>query len=255
MGRQHRGDGQDTGEDTRPGERAPDTPEGAAQDERERAETREAASGRARDAARAELERIADFSLRLLEQQAEQARAARARGTTGAGSASHGGTPAEVPVEEPLDDVEVLTTLARLDREAAQAYAVAAESSTDIPLLRTHLLEYREAHLQQVDTLGTLLRARGASPVERGTAPAGGLLRGVARLTSPFGPSAAVLAVLMSAQLANLAYELALEFAWDEETAGLLERHATRIQQHLEWLSDLEDAIEREEPSFPTSVT
>lgn len=143
---------------------------------------------------------------------------------------------------------ELLSTLARLDLEAALAYEAGAEVVEGG--LRGQLLRFREDHLRHVLGLNRALRSMGRAPFvhSRQTTEAS-LACSLARLGGPFGSGALMLVLLADEQLTNGIYGLALRLDWDDEVAELLARHAADEQRHFLWLSDRADEFaKREEP-------
>lgn len=147
---------------------------------------------------------------------------------------------AEDPAEE-----DVLTTLARMDLEAALAYDVAAVSAQDARL-RDALQSFRDDHLRHVEELNRILKDRGGGPPDGMANRTDLLLPAVARLTLPFGSDAALVALLVNEQMTNGVYEMVLEFEWDNEVSELLEKNLSDEQRHLIWLSDRAQVLAEE---------
>ncbi len=136
---------------------------------------------------------------------------------------------------------ELLTTLARLDLEAALAYDEAAEMTTD-EIVRTQLEEFAEEHRRHFDVLNALLEREGEVSV---APPAAGapVLGGIMQLAGPLGADVIVVALLGNEQLTNLGCDAALAYEWDDETEAMLERFAADEQRHLAWLAERHDAL------------
>jgi len=150
--------------------------------------------------------------------------------------------------DESLDSVEVLSTMARMDLEAALAYEASAEAALGTEELRSQLLRFRDDHLRHVLDLNRVLRVMGSAPILHMRLDTEQyLLRSLAKLARPFGPGALVLVLLTDEQMTNGIYELARELDWDDEVADLIERNAADEQRHLLWLSDKEDELMRHE--------
>lgn len=149
---------------------------------------------------------------------------------------------------------EVLSTLARLDLEAALAYEAGAEVVAGTRELQAQFLRFREDHLKHVLGLNRALRSlRHAPLVHSRQATEGYLLRSLALLGRPFGPGALVLVLLTDEQLTNGIYELALRLDWDDEVTDLLQRNAADGQRHFLWLADRADELTRREDLVPPS--
>ena len=158
----------------------------------------------------------------------------------------------------PLDgvrQVEMLTALAMLDREAAAAYQAAAEV-VDLKEVRDQLLNFREDHRRHIRDLSRLLTDRGAAPVALESDETGSLLRRLVEVVGPLGTGVALLNLIASEQLTNTSYEASLEFDWDDEALAVLQGNFTDEQRHLEWLADQEAALAGEvfedQPAAPT---
>lgn len=143
-----------------------------------------------------------------------------------------------------VDEVEVLSALARLDREAAWAYDTSAEATEHSGELHARLLEFRDEHLWHMEELNQLILARGGTPLPSREDADGGVLSPLTRLASPFGLVALMLSLLLNEQMVNWNHDLALELDWaDEGVVEVLERHRAEEQHHLTWLSELEEAL------------
>lgn len=146
-----------------------------------------------------------------------------------------------------VDEVDVLSALARLDLEAAWAYEASAEAAETAEFtgeLRARLLQFRDEHLWHVEELNQLILARGGTALQARAAPEGNLLGSLARLASPFGLVALLLSLLLNEQMMNWNHDLALEFDWaDEEVVEVLESHRAEEQRHMAWLSEQEEAL------------
>jgi competence ComEA-like helix-hairpin-helix protein len=142
-----------------------------------------------------------------------------------------------------LEDVEVLSTLARLDLEAALAYETGAEAVVEVPDVREQLLRFRDDHLRHVEDLNQLIVARGGPPIQSQPNPSLYLLRSLALISQPFGPVALVLTLLTNEQMTNGTYDLTREFDWDDEVLRVLERNASDEQRHLQWLVEKEEEL------------
>ncbi len=152
-------------------------------------------------------------------------------------------------IVEELDEIEVLTTLARLDLEAALAYDVAANASHERDLRQT-LGRFRDDHLRHVDDLNRLLRGRGGPELGR-SEKTELLLRPLARVAAAFGPIAVVMTLLNDEQITNETYELALELEWDDDVQRVLERNLSDEQRHLSWLAEKEDQLVEQGAPMP----
>ena len=145
---------------------------------------------------------------------------------------------------EGVDEVEVLSALARLDLEVARAYEACAEAAEHGGELRTQLLRFRDEHLWHVEELNQLLLARGGAPLQARAHPDGHLLAPLTRLSSPFGLVALLLSLLLDEQMSNWNHDLALELDWaDDGVLAVLEKHRAEEQHHMTWLSEQEEAL------------
>ncbi|QRK12551.1 helix-hairpin-helix domain-containing protein [Archangium violaceum] len=149
-----------------------------------------------------------------------------------------------------LEEVEVLTTLARLDLEAALAYEACAEV-VEIADIREHLLQFRDDHLRHVDAINRVLETRGGKAIEPRSS--GQLLRGIARVASSLGSDTGLIALLTNEELTNETYEMVAVLDWDSDIEQMLERHAADEMRHFEWLSGQVGEFEEEAPEQPAA--
>lgn len=143
-------------------------------------------------------------------------------------------------VELDVSPLELLSTLARLDLEAALAYEVAAEQTDDAELAE-RLGAFAEDHRRHLDALNAIIGSAGEETIEP---PAGiPVLTGLARLAGPLGPDVVVVALLGSEQLTNLGYDGALAYEWEDEVEELLQSFQADEERHLRWLSERHDRL------------
>jgi rubrerythrin len=130
--------------------------------------------------------------------------------------------------------VELISALARLDLEAALAYEAAAELSGEAQLAE-QLRAFARDHRAHAESLNETLESEGedaiAPPQRRGA------LAGLVGLTGPLGADVIVVTLLGNEQLTNLAYDAALSYDWDQETAGMLRRFQQDEERHVAWLA------------------
>jgi competence ComEA-like helix-hairpin-helix protein len=173
---------------------------------------------------------------------------ARASAVLGKGKRPGGAEATPLKPAAELDEVEVLTTLAQLDLEAALAYDACAEA-VELAGLRSHLVRFRDDHFRHVDAINRVLEKRGGKAVERESS--GQLLRRIARVASALGSHAGLIALLTNEELTNEAYDMASELEWDSGIEQMLERHAADEKLHFEWLSSQMDELEDEDSEQP----
>ncbi|MFE8605145.1 hypothetical protein [Archangium violaceum] len=150
---------------------------------------------------------------------------------------------------EGVDEVEVLSALARLDLEMAWAYDASAEAVEHGGELRSRLLQFRDEHLWHVEELNQLILARGGTLLQARGGPDGHLLGPLTWLVRPFGLVAQLLSLLLNEQMSNWNHDLALELDWaDGDVVEVLERHRAEEQHHMAWLSEQEEALTASEP-------
>jgi hypothetical protein len=146
---------------------------------------------------------------------------------------------------------EVLGTLVRLEQEVAQAYQAALPGAEEVPPFQARLKDFAETHRGNVLALEALLRRRGgAAAVLRAGEVGGGagmLLPRLSRMVAPFGPAGVLFLLLSHAQLLEGMYEVAREREWDGEAQGVLARLAGTAEEHLAWLTEVQEALERED--------
>lgn len=143
-------------------------------------------------------------------------------------------------VEVEIRPLELLSTLARLDVEAALAYDAAARLSEDREIAR-QLGVFARDHRRHVDELNRILEARGepaVAPPTEGTP----LLAALMNLAGPLGEDVIVVALLGNEQLTNLGYDAALAYEWEDELEALLGRFQADEERHLAWLAERHDA-------------
>jgi rubrerythrin len=162
--------------------------------------------------------------------------------------------PGDAPREVEIAAVELVTSLARLDLEAALAYEAAAESCDDDELER-HLRDFANDHRAHVEALNEALEAEGEPAVGPLQAPGTPVLSGLVRLTGPLGNEVIVVTLLGNEQLTNLSYDAALSYEWDSETEAMLRDFQADEERHMSWLVEKHDALggHAEHPEPPPS--
>jgi rubrerythrin len=144
-------------------------------------------------------------------------------------------------IEVRISPGELLSTLARLDLEAALAYDEAAEMMPD-ERLGAELERFAEEHRRHFDVLNALLEEEGVARVAA-TAAGAPVLAGIMQLAGPLGVDVVVVALLGDEQLTNLSCDAALAYEWDDETEALLQKFAADEQRHLAWLAERHDEL------------
>ncbi len=141
-------------------------------------------------------------------------------------------------VEVAVSPVELLSTLARLDLEAARAYDAAAELSPDGELHR-RLRAFAGDHRRHARELNALLERDGDPQVDLSAEPP--LLAGIMSLAGPLGPEVVAVALLGNEQLTNLSCDAALAYAWEGDVERMLEGFAADERRHLAFLAEWHD--------------
>ncbi len=187
----------------------------------------------------------------------EKAKEAAVLGGDGASAPEQGSRPAagrdseaddeEIAVE--ISPAELLSSLARLDLEAALAYETAAELSAE-PDVARQLRVFANDHRRHLDALNRILAREGEPSVTviGGAVP---VLPGIMKLAGPLGPEVIVVALLGNEQLTNLSYDGALAYQWDHDLEAMLQGFAADEQRHLTWLVDRHDRVSRHAPPSP----
>jgi rubrerythrin len=152
-----------------------------------------------------------------------------------------------------ISPAELLTSLARLDLEAALAYETAAELSAERDVAR-QLGAFAKDHRRHVDALNRIL-AREDEPTVSAGGGAVPVLPGIMKLAGPLGPEVIVVALLGNEQLTNLSYDGALAYQWDEDVETLLQGFAADEQRHLGWLVERHDRVSGHAASPDPSAT
>lgn len=144
-------------------------------------------------------------------------------------------------VEVDVVPTDILSSLARLDLEAALAYEAAAELSPDDEVAR-QLRSFARDHRRHAGELNRVLEGEGEAAIEEtaGDAP---VLAGIMRLAGPLGPDVIVVALLGNEQLTTLGCDAAVAYSWGEEVQAMLERFAADERRHLAWLAERHDAL------------
>jgi rubrerythrin len=167
-----------------------------------------------------------------------------------------GGDGAPAPEEETrawLDDdglVEVLSSLAELDAEAAAAYDAAIEAIADDDMTRI-LRVFRQDHLRHVRELNEVIERRGGDPVDEQLAPDQSFLGHLAGTAAILGAKSLLVAMISSEMLTNGTYLSMLELPADDDLVDLLERNYADEQRHLRWLLDVRADLGVEFPAAP----
>jgi rubrerythrin len=163
--------------------------------------------------------------------------------TTGDGDSAFEGADAD-------EVIEILTTLARLDGEAADAYSVASEMLQDDELGRK-LIEFSDEHIHHLRELNRLIRRAGGAGFDEEDLPAEGLLARLAESAAAVGPNELVIALIGNELLCNSTYRTALNLPFDESLHGLIARHHAEEQRHLGWLLRVRERLGVPFPSEP----
>ena len=144
--------------------------------------------------------------------------------------------------DDEIPAVELISALARLDLEAALAYEAAAALSADDDLTE-HLRLFARDHRTHLEALNEALEAEGEDGHGPEAAPAGPVLAALLGLTAPLGEDVIVVTLLGNEQLTNLAYDAALSYDWDDETAAMLRRFQKDEERHVAWLADKHERL------------
>jgi rubrerythrin len=138
--------------------------------------------------------------------------------------------------------VELISALARLDLEASLAYEAAAGLTTQDADLTQNLRAFARDHRSHLEALNETLESEGEDPVGAEAADRG-VLAGLLGLTGPLGADVVVVTLLGNEQLTNLAYDAALSYDWDSETAAMLRRFQQDEERHVAWLADKHERL------------
>ena len=171
----------------------------------------------------------------------ERAASPREDAPAPAGAAPGGNDADGGPDEVAVAAVHLVSSLARLDLEAALAYDAAAEVCADGDL-RDQLRAFAKEHRVHLEALNEALEAEG-EPAIATPAPADAALAGLLTVTGPLGDEVIVVTLLGTEQLTNLGYDAALSYQWDRENEAMLKRFQDEEERHLAWLAAKHDAL------------
>lgn len=107
--------------------------------------------------------------------------------------------------------IEELGSLAQLDIDAVHAYEQAIEK-IDLPVIREHMMRYRDDHQRHVTELSAAIRELGGEPPEYSPDLKGFLISGFTSLRSMTGTEGALKAMLSNEKLTNKKYEQARDW-------------------------------------------
>lgn len=135
------------------------------------------------------------------------------------------------------DQIEALTAIADLDREAAAAYGIAAAGSEDEELAKA-LSAFRGDHQRHIKDLNRHIVRMGGAAVDEAAEAEGILLGRLAETACALGDRDILLAMTSNEHLTNGTYLTALELPLDDEIRKVLERNFGDEQRHLQYLVD-----------------
>lgn len=139
--------------------------------------------------------------------------------------------------------VELISALARLDLEAALAYEAGAERADGDADLAQTLRAFAMDHRAHLEALNETLEAEGEDAVGPDAGASGPVLAGLLGLTGPLGPDVVVVTLLGNEQLTNLAYDAALSYDWDQDTAAMLRHFQQDEERHVAWLAEKHERL------------
>lgn len=151
----------------------------------------------------------------------------------------------EESVELQMNEVEVMTGLARLDLESALCYEAAA-AVVDDEGTKQQLLTFAKDHRRHVEALDKLIRKRGAPAFSASIDETKFLLPMLGRLAHPLGDDVVLMTLLNNEHLTNSSYRSALEFEWEDDIFKVLEAAAGDEDLHFDWLVQASEALEEE---------
>jgi hypothetical protein len=160
------------------------------------------------------------------------------------GPSGRGTDPEREEVEVAAADL--VEALVRLDLEVALAHEAAASHCSDAELAR-RLRELAREHRAHAEALNEALEAEGRAPVGP-PAPDRSALPALLAITGPLGDEVIVVTLLGNEQLTSLAYDAALSYEWDGESAAMLREFQEEEERHLAWLAERHDALGGDAP-------
>lgn len=134
--------------------------------------------------------------------------------------------------------VEKLSSLMKLDYDAAQAYEKAIEniSETDI---KAKIRKYHDDHMRHVDNLSDLITRFGGTPPERSTGIRGLFLSGTTALTGLTGTGGALRGLQSGEKITNRSYSDAVHQDFPLDVKTVLENNFRDEQVHIDYINGM----------------
>lgn len=174
----------------------------------------------------------------------ERARDAATLGEEAAEAAETGEEEAEQGQEEmEAEEMVALLAIAQLDSEAAEAYAIAADSVSNTDL-RKMLRGFEGDHRRHIEDLQKFMRDHGA---KADVPPDGSSIVTIARAMGAIDPQASLEAIIGNELLTNAIYETALWVVTDEEAVAIVRRNREDEARHLQALQAWDEQHEDDE--------
>lgn len=142
-----------------------------------------------------------------------------------------------------MEEVEALAAIAQLDAEAAEAYAIAAESVTSEEL-RKMLGAFGADHRRHVEDLKKFMRDQGA---KADVSADGSSIVALAEAMGAIDQQASLEGVLANELMTNAVYETALWVVGNEEALAIVRRNREDEARHLQSLQAWADRHEDDE--------
>ncbi len=137
---------------------------------------------------------------------------------------------------EKRDIIEKLSSLMKLDYDAAQAYESSIERIDD-PLIRERIQAYHDDHLRHVDNISEIIISLGGTPPERSTGIRGLFLSGAAALQGITGTGGALKALQTGEKITNKSYNDAVHQDFPLDIKTVLEKNFRDEQRHIEYIN------------------
>lgn len=134
-----------------------------------------------------------------------------------------------------IEMAKVLSSLAQLDINAAHAYGQAIEN-TEIIALRDQFRKFRDAHNENADALGRVIRALDVVPPEYAEDFKGVLMEGWTALRGSTGVEGTLKSMKNNGEYISKKYREATALPFTEHIKALVERNYRIAESHLQFI-------------------
>ncbi len=134
--------------------------------------------------------------------------------------------------------IEQLSSLLKLDYDAARAYKQALDSISELDI-KAHIRKFHDDHMRHVDNLSEIITNLGGTPPEKSGDIQSLFLSGLSSLQGLFGTGAALKALQGGEKITNKSYNDAVHQDFSLEIRKVLEGNFRDEQIHIDYINSM----------------